>query len=378
MRWINSNVEALLKLEKGITLKDSTENIRRLIKAHGPINVGRYMVEALSHPQYGYYSRQDPFGRSGDFTTAPEITQIFGELIGLWAITIWQAMGAPSSFTLVETGPGRGTLMIDALRACKLNPAFIAAAQITLIENSRKLRQQQKMALSDYKITWCDHIFQLPKTPTILISNEFFDTLPIRQLEKTDNGWRERLIGVTDDSFCFVLDKNKIPGQDLTISSSDANIGDIIEISPTRNNIAAEIGLLLAKHVGAALIIDYGSIKTKLGDTLQAVHNHERCDVLKMPGTVDLSSHVDFESISRAARNSGCDVYGPMPQGEFLQRLGIQQRAESLKLSASNSQAMDIDSGVIRLTDNTQMGTLFKVISITNPLMSPPLGFDPA
>ena len=290
-----------------------------MIAAEGPLTVERYMALCLGHARHGYYMRQDPFGRGGDFTTAPEVSQMFGELIGVWCAVAWQAMGAPP-FRLVEPGPGRGTLMADLLRAARVVPGFLEAARVHLVETSPVLRRSQENALSGAgtAIHWHASIDEVPDGPTLLVANEFFDALPIRQFVRTGTGWHERLVGTDTGKLAFGLAPDPLPPALLPHWARAAAPGDIVEISPARNDAARSIGARLEAWGGAALIIDYGHERSAPGDTLQAVRAHAFQDVLDSPGESDLTSHVDFEALGAALRDGGANVHGPLAQGAFL------------------------------------------------------------
>jgi len=350
----------------------------------GPLSVAAFMGEALGHPRFGYYMRQDPFGLSGDFTTAPEISQMFGELVGLWCVDTWARLGGPAPFNLVELGPGRGTLMQDALRAAALVPAFREAAQIHLVETSPTLRARQRATLGTLPVTWHDRLEDVPEGPTLFIANEFFDALPIRQIQKTNHGWFERLIDVDPDSppdsprFRFVLEAFGSSGSRLIPDSlRDAPDGSVVEVSPASQSVARLIGERIASAPGAALVIDYGyGHGPAVGDTLQALRKHAFAPVLESPGEADLTAHVDFASIAAAAREGSADAFGPVDQGAWLTALGIGPRADALKRTATPKQAADIDAALNRLIAPDQMGTLFKALALTSPGLGAPAGFE--
>jgi SAM-dependent MidA family methyltransferase len=350
-----------------------------MITAEGPLTVERYMALCLGHARHGYYMRQDPFGRGGDFITAPEVSQMFGELIGVWCAAAWQAMGAPSPFRLVEPGPGRGTLMADLLRAARVVPGFLEAARVHLVETSPVLRRSQEKALSGAGMTihWHSSIDETPTGATLLVANEFFDALPIRQFVRTGTGWHERLVG-TDGSgkLTFGLAPDPLALQLLPPWAQAAAPGEIVEISPARNDTARSIGTRLTACGGAALIIDYGHLRSAPGDTLQAVRAHAFQDVFDRPGESDLTSHVDFEALAAALRGGGAAVHGPLTQGDFLSAMGLAERAEVLKRHADAGSQADIDAAATRLAGESQMGHLFKVMAATNPDMPPPYPFQ--
>ncbi|PWC74773.1 SAM-dependent methyltransferase [Azospirillum sp. TSH64] len=363
--------------------------LARRIVMDGPMSVGAFMAEALGHPRFGYYMRRDPFGSGGDFTTAPEISQMFGELVGLWCIDSWARLGGPGPFHLVELGPGRGTLMADALRAAAVLPLFRDNAIVHLVETSPSLRERQRQTLHPVlgdAVYWHDRLEDVPDGPTVLIANEFFDALPIRQVQKTNYGWFERLVDVEPDStgddprFRFVLEAFGSSGNRLVPDVlREAPDGSVVEVSPASQAVARLIGARLAAAPGAALVIDYGYAHgPAAGDTLQAMRRHAYAPVLESPGEADLTAHVDFAAIAAAAREGGAQSFGVVEQGEWLTRLGIRQRASALAAKASPAQAQDIRGALDRLIDPSQMGRLFKLAAFATPgafADSPPAGF---
>jgi len=347
------------------------DHIKRRIVLSGPISIADFMNEALAHPEYGYYRKQDPFGRAGDFITAPEVSQMFGELIGLWAAVSWQQMGCPPKIDLIELGPGRGTLMADALRAVRNVPGFGDALTVRFVETSPVLRTHQQTAImaSGIPATWHEAFDDIPvraDVPAIIIGNEFFDALPIRQFERGDHGWSERLVGVDADSgeLGFVRGR-ETPVTDALIPATlrgSAKKGDIFESCAPAIAIADQVARRLNETHGAALFIDYGHPSSAFGDTLQALKGHEYHPVLRDPGDADLTAHVDFAAIARAMNEAGARTGAVLTQGTFLRMLGIEQRAELLKTGADEQQAVAIDQALARLVDADQMGTLFKVL----------------
>nr|ABY79036.1 hypothetical protein [endosymbiont of Ridgeia piscesae] len=343
------------------------------IKNSGPISLAEYMGECLLHPKHGYYSTRDPFGADGDFTTAPEISQMFGELLGLCMAQTWLQQGSPNAFTLAEIGPGRGTLMADVLRATKGVAGFHTAAQITLIEASPALQKIQREQLADYDVTWLGDISETPKAPLYLLANEFFDALPIHQYIMEDDGWRERLVGVADDELVFGASAAAdLPP--LEHRRKDCRTGDLVEVCGAASAIAGEIATRIAEHGGAAIIIDYGDWRS-LGDTLQALRNHEFDSPLAHPGEADITAHVDFEALAVSAV-SHTPVSKMIPQGELLKRLGIDQRAEVLAQGLEGAELENHMSTHRRLTEPTEMGTLFKAIAFYPNGQQPPPGFS--
>jgi len=327
----------------------AAERLRRLIRHEGPIPVARFMAEANAH----YYATRDPFGAAGDFTTAPEISQMFGELIGLWLVEVWRGMGRPAPVRLVELGPGRGTLMADALRAARLDPAFLAATELHFVETSPALIGAQRARLPQAR--HAGDFAEVPDGPLLLVANEFFDALPIRQFVRVGTAWRERRVGLDGERFVFT------------------ESGELSETAPAREAAMAEVARRVAAFGGAALVVDYGHARSAPGDTLQAVRGHRFHDPLVAPGEADLTAHVDFEALAAAARAEGAAVHGPVGQGAFLHALGIEARAAALRPKGGAA----VDAALTRLTGDDAMGSLFKVLSLTSPDLLPPPGFAP-
>lgn len=352
--------------------------IAELIATEGPISIERYMALALSHPRHGYYRSRDPFGAEGDFITAPEISQMFGELIGIWAVDCWASMGEPERLALVELGPGRGTLMADALRAARLAPRFLAESTIHLVETSEILRAKQRETLgranaSGLPIAWHERFAEIPEGPFLLIANEFFDALPIRQYLLDAKGWRERLVGLDDEGrLAFGLSGEIVSEVRLT-----APQGAVLEMCPHGLALIREIATRLVAFGGAALFIDYGHTQQGFGDTLQAVRQHAFVDPLEAPGETDLTAHVDFAALGRVARDAGAALHGPVTQGRFLRDLGIEARAQRLKQNASEAQEAAIDAALARLIGEApgEMGVLFKAMALSSPSLSTLAGF---
>ena len=360
-----------------MTRKTLADHLRRRIEAQGPLSVADFMEDALGHPRLGYYTTRDPLGGGGDFITAPEISQMFGELIGLWCVVQWRSMGAPDPFRLVEMGPGRGTLMADILRAAEAAaPEFATALALHLVETSPTLRAAQTKTLSSVRpgTAWHERFEEVGEGPLIVIANEFFDALPVRQFERSGEGWRERLVGLDGDGFCFVLSPPLGAPPPLPPGLGRVRDGDVAELSASGLEIAAAIGGRLAASGGAALIIDYGHGESALGDTLQAVKGHAYHGVLDSPGEADLTAHVDFAALARAATDAGAVVFGPMGQGAFLEALGLGARAAALSRNAIPDQAREIAAARARLTGS--MGELFKVMVLSASGLPAPPGFD--
>lgn len=345
------------------------------IAATGPMRLDAFMAACLMHPENGYYATRDPLGVAGDFTTAPEISQMFGELLGLCLAQTWMDQGAPERFALVELGPGRGTLMADILRATQAISAFHAALEgVHLVETSPALRTRQAEVLEQEAVTWHDSVTSLPDAPLFTVANEFFDALPIRQFRRSGAGWSERLVGLDEDGFTFGL--GAIHSEDaLRHRLEDTRDGDLVEIAPSASDIVAALTQRIAHHGGAAVIIDYGDWRS-LGDTLQAVKGHETVSVLENPGEADLSAHVDFESLAQAAAK-GCRHTRLTTQGVFLERLGITARAQALARNMEGKAREAHIAAHRRLTHPHEMGTLFKVMALYPEAAAPPPGLDP-
>lgn len=341
--------------------------IARIVR-NGPISVSEYMTECLLNPHDGYYVTQDPFGAGGDFTTAPEISQIFGEIIGLWLAQVWLDQGRPSPFVLAELGPGRGTLMADLLRATAMVEGFHQAMQLVLVEASPVLRARQRAALAGYQPQFVDHVGDLPPGPLYLIANEFFDALPIRQFLRTETAWHERQIGTDGSRLIWGL------GPESAIAAledrlADTVRGQVVELNAPALPIAEEIGRRVSDAGGAALFIDYGEWDS-IGETLQAVLKHRFVDPLQDPGKADLTAQVAFSPLARAAMPAQASAL--VPQGVFLERLGITVRAQHLAEKLSGPARIEHIAAHKRLTHPDEMGTLFKVMGLRPP-DAPPL-----
>ena len=342
------------------------ESLRRRIAQGGPITVADYMAEAVGH----YYAAREPFGAQGDFTTAPEVSQMFGELIGLWCALVWRMIGAPERVVLAELGPGRGTLMNDLLRAAATVPPFLKAAEVWLVETSPRLTARQRQTLAGQDVRWCESFDQVPDR-LLLVANELFDALPVRQFEKRDGVWYERMVGCTELGFAFVPGPAAEP--DLPATVLAAADGAVAEVCEPGRALAAAIGKRLNRQPGMALIVDYGHVRSAVGDTLQAVRRHRFHPVLESPGTADLTTHVDFQSLAAAAVPAR--AWGPMPQGDFLRLLGIETRAAMLAQAGGDKVAADIAGQMRRLIDANEMGTLFKALALASPTLPAPPGF---
>ncbi len=350
------------------------EIIARRIAQTGPITVADYMAECLLHPDHGYYATRDPFGEQGDFTTSPEISQMFGEMIGLLLAQVWMDQERPGPFTLAEIGPGRGTLMADILRVANVVPGFAEAAQVHLVEASPTLHEVQRKTLGSREVTWCDTADDLPQfQPLLLVANEFFDALPIRQFQRDSNGWRERMVGLTGDKLTMGL-STPAPIALLDDRLADTKPGDLVEHCPGAEPVVAAVSERIASNGGVALFIDYGDWHS-LGDTLQALRAHEPDDPLAHPGEADLTAHVDFEALAKAA--TGLQVTPMTPQGVLLERLGITARAQTLASKLSGDALESHIAAHRRLTHPQEMGNLFKAIALYPNDCTPPPGFAP-
>jgi SAM-dependent MidA family methyltransferase len=332
-----------------------------------------YMAACLLDPEEGYYTTRLPFGAAGDFVTAPEISQMFGELLGLALAQAWFDQGAPAPFVLAELGPGRGTLMADALRALRRAPGFAEAAQVHLVEASPALREVQRKTLAGHEVQWCDSLDDLPEGPLFLIANEFFDALPIRQFQRTRTAWSERVVTVEGGRLGLAL-APEAPVAALAPRLADTSPGDIVETCAPARAIAEEIGVRIASDGGAAILVDYGGWHS-LGDTFQAVHAHQITDPFEAPGAADLTAHVDFEALATAL--APAQVSGLTGQGALLTRLGIRQRSAALAAGLTGEALENHLAATERLTSEAEMGTLFKALGVTAPGAPPIPGFDP-
>ncbi len=352
--------------------------LRELIGRDGPITVAEYMELALSHPEHGYYTTREPFGASGDFTTAPEVSQMFGELIGLWLGVAWRNMGRPGSVHLVELGPGRGTLMRDVLRAARGLSGFPEAISVTLVEMSGRLIEAQRGTLrgAEVSIRWQPAPDPLPAGPCLIVANEFIDALPVSQFVRAGNQWRERLVGLEDGRLAFAVSDRGTDRADAVARDLSAAPGDIVERRAEAEALVRGIGSHLSAHGGAALLVDYGHRSSGIGDTLQAVRSHEYHPPLDAPGSADLTAHVDFEALARAGREGGARIHGPVTQRSFLTELGILHRHRSLAETAGDAQRRSLDAALRRLIGAGEMGSLFKVLALAAPGLQIEAGFD--
>ncbi|QGY02626.1 class I SAM-dependent methyltransferase [Methylobacterium mesophilicum SR1.6/6] len=346
--------------------------IAALIRQTGPIGVDRYMALCLGHPVHGYYRTRDPLGVRGDFTTAPEISQMFGELIGAWSGYVHGLMGRPDPLVLVELGPGRGTLMADALRALRAAAPGVRVAP-HLVETSPVLRAAQERALAGTGAIWHAEVETLPPGPSVVVANEFFDCLPVRQFERRPTGWHERQVGLGPaGGLAFGLSPEPTPGLEAA-----GPVGALMSVPTAGLALIRGLSQRLCAAGGALLAIDYGHVRPGFGDTLQALSGHSYADPLAAPGQADLTHHVDFAALAQAARVEGADVHGPVEQRDFLFALGLLARAERLQSRATEAQAPEIGRATARLTEPgvRGMGSLFKVLAVSGPGLGPLPGF---
>jgi NADH dehydrogenase [ubiquinone] 1 alpha subcomplex assembly factor 7 len=347
-----------------------SEQIDTQIRTTGPMSLSTYMGLCLSHPRHGYYAVGRPIGAAGDFITAPEISQIFGELIGFFFVNLWQQMGEPKSFTLLELGPGRGTLMQDALRAAGKADGFENALHLQLFESNALLKGEQERRLGSYSPYWASEIDAVSEDPLFVIANEFFDALPIKQFVKTDDGWHERLVGLHEGQRSFGLSPTPIAESAAPPEVHGAFAGEVLELSAAAVDAMQRLSRKVAVQGGAILAIDYGYPQTQTGETLQAVKSHAFADPLEEPGGADLSAHVNFGVLAEAARATGLAVAPLANQGELLLKLGIGERAKALA-RANPNEAGNLARAVERLTSPDQMGTLFKALCAHSPGLRP-------
>jgi NADH dehydrogenase [ubiquinone] 1 alpha subcomplex assembly factor 7 len=352
--------------------------IARRIRADGPLSVAAYMAMALHDPQLGYYATRRPLGASGDFVTAPEISQVFGELIGVWCALMWERIGRPDPVILAELGPGSGALAADLLRAAAALPEFRRALRLNLVEASPLLRAEQEGRVAAADPVWLSRADDLPAGPLILIANEFLDALPIRQLVRGARHWSERLVALDQEGRLVFIDGAESPLADVLAPDElrhNLPRGAVFEVCPAALALAASLGARFRSCPGAALFIDYGDFASKPGASLRAVRHHRPVDALASPGTADLSADVDFAAFADAARACGAETWGPVPQREFLLTLGVSARLAALAARADMSTRQRLESGVERLLDPAQMGSLFKVMALASPGLGAAPGF---
>jgi NADH dehydrogenase [ubiquinone] 1 alpha subcomplex assembly factor 7 len=354
--------------------------LKKLIRSSGPMPVWRYMELCLTHPQYGYYVSRDPLGREGDFTTAPEVSQMFGELLGLWTASVWKAIGSPPLLRLIELGPGRGTMMTDALRALRVLPPLYQSLSIHLVEINPVLRDKQKAVLSGVpNVAWHDDIDEVPDGPAVVLANEYFDVLPVHQVVKRENGWHERVVEIDGSgALVFGAAAEPMPRFEMLLPPlvRAAPVGAVFEWRPDTEIM--KITTRVRDQDGAALIVDYGHLRSDAGDTFQAIARHSFTDPLKNPGQADVTAHVDFQALVRAAEDLGARAHGPVSQGEFLKRLGIETRAATLMAKTTPEISEDISGALKRLIGGGRggMGSMFKVLAISGPHLPLLAGFS--
>lgn len=351
-------------------MPDLSAALRERIAAEGPLPLETFMAEAVA----AYYADGRAFGRAGDFVTAPEISQVFGELVGIWFALRWIAAGRPPRVLLCECGPGRGALIADCLRAARSVPGFAQAIEVHLVETSRALRETQKAALGGFPARWHDDLATVPgDAPLHLVANEFLDALPVRQMVRRDGLWRAVRVGLADGGFAPVDGPETLPPPDLLAALPPPAEGDVIEHRPAAEAFVAELGRRLAAQGGAALIFDYGPAQSGYGDSLQAVRRHAAAPPFAAPGADDLSAHVDFARLAAAARPAA--AFGPVPQGRWLVSMGIRERTAQLAAAATPEQAKALATGAARLCEAPAMGRLFKALALLPPAATVPEGF---
>jgi NADH dehydrogenase [ubiquinone] 1 alpha subcomplex assembly factor 7 len=357
------------------------EHLKQLIALEGPQPVSVLMDLALSHPREGYYAARPRVGADGDFVTAPEVSQMFGELVGAFVLQTWFDLGSPANWTLIELGPGNARLMEDVIRVLKLRTQATAGLGIQLVEASPVLTATQEEALANLHVRteWRRSFAGAGDVPFVLLANEFFDALPIRQFVRHEGAWGERRVTIdAGGALQFGQTPTVFPVAAEVPAATNAANGDVVEISSAARSIARLVGDNLSHVPGRALIFDYGYANGTHGDTLQAVGEHRKVDVLTHLGQADLSAHVDFAALAREAADAGALAYGPMPQGAFLKRLGIEARHDALASRATEPQRAVLARQLHRLTGSDEMGDLFKVLALSSPNLPPPPGFEPS
>jgi len=352
------------------------QRIRDTIAASGPMSVAEYMAACLFDPEHGYYTTREPFGADGDFTTAPEISQMFGEIVGVWLVAAWRALGSPAPAVIAEIGPGRGTLMKDVLRTIgRLAPELRSDGRFAMVETSPRLVAVQQRTLGDDagRVVWSTSVDDLPPGPLFLVGNELFDAVPMRQFVKTASGWRERLVGLDEaGNLAFFAGLASLDAALLPPAAADAAEGAVFEVAPARTAIMDAVCARLAAQGGAALFFDYGHVVGGLGDTLQAVRRHRFDPVFASPGEADLTSHVDFQALVEVALGHLLHA-ATATQGDFLLAMGLLERAGTLGADADERRREEIRDEVERLAAPDRMGDLFKVMAVSRvPLGIPP------
>ncbi|WP_017931865.1 class I SAM-dependent methyltransferase [Robiginitomaculum antarcticum] len=350
------------------------------IDREGPMNIAAYMTACLFDPVDGFYPTRDPLGSEGDFITAPEVSQMFGELLGIFAVQSWRDMGRPETLHLIELGPGRGVMMSDMIRAARIDPDFLKAMRVTLVEASPALEavQGQTLVRCPYPVSWVHSLTDVPAGPSLIVANEFLDCLPIRQFIRHRNRWHERMVmRDPDGADALVFGRSSAPEAGLDLSAFDgANEGDLVEYNPGLTQLCAQFSDRFARHKGRALLIDYGPAVSEVGDTLQAIAKHKKVDPLDAPGQADLTARVDFAALTRAATEEQLSAFGPYKQAEFLTAMGIDLRAAKLARQSPDQKPV-IERQLRRLMDGGQMGALFKVMILQSKSLPDPIGISP-
>jgi NADH dehydrogenase [ubiquinone] 1 alpha subcomplex assembly factor 7 len=362
-----------------VTRNALADKIARRIRDEGPLSIAAYMALALHDPDLGYYATHRPIGSAGDFMTAPEISQVFGELIGLWCALVWEQIGRPDPVILAELGPGSGVLAGDLLRAAGAVPEFRRALRLHLVEASSVLRAEQQRCLAFADPVWFARVEELPTGPAVIVANEFLDALPIRQLVRGRRHWSERVVALDREDRLVFADGPENPVLSLLVPEAvrdTAEAGAVFEFCPAALALGTALGARLSRDPGAALFIDYGHHSIRPGSSLRALSRHRPVDALASPGSADLSTHVDFAAFAHAASAAGAAAHGPVPQGRLLISLGAEARLAALSRRASSAQRRQLESGVERLLDPAQMGDLFKALAIVSPWLQAPFGFD--
>ena len=351
---------------KNLIISDITKN--------GPITISRFMNHCLYNRNFGYYStKKQAIGAKGDFITSPEISQVFGELVGLWLGQTWVDRGKPSPFSLIELGPGNGTMMLDVLNTTKKIPGFTESASIVLVESSLTLKARQKSLLRDYNPIWIENVLDIPEQPLFLIANEFLDALPIRQFKKNNNIWHERYVALSNNGELHFIYVPSNFENELNILYREVPDDVTVETSDMTKSILSDLSEKILRNGGVSLFIDYGYFNG-FGETLQAVHQHAYANPLENLGETDLTAQVNFKSVYNLINKKGLRATNIENQRNFLLNLGLQQRSKVLAKNLSETKKKLHFKAIDRLTNNDQMGALFKVMAFTNE-GSPPLPF---
>lgn len=359
--------------------------LKALIRDTGPISVAEYITLCLLDPINGFYPTRDPLGTEGDFITAPEISQMFGEVLGLFVLQSWIDFGKPEKIYLMELGPGRGVMMADMLRAASLDKDFAKAVNVVLVEASAALEavQGQNLGALGVPVQWVSSLDKAPKGPSIIIGNEFLDCLPIRQFVQRDpfaglDGWHERYVGIDEENRLRFEISPEPAGETaksfIPKAQKEAKLDDLIESCPSVHQMIELLKTRFSTHLGRALFIDYGPETTEFGDTLQALKRHEKIGVFNQPGESDLTARVDFESLIDIAQAQGLKTSGPVTQRELLSKLGLEMRAVTLARAKLDAKPV-IARQLHRLTDHKEMGELFKAVCLQSVDLPTPLGF---